>query len=78
MSKNLRNEHEYKLGFDVDKRESSGIDGLDEILYGGFYRGSIILVAGHPGAGKTTFAANFIYSGATKFNEPGVYVSLES
>ena len=35
---------------------------------------SLILVAGSPGAGKTTVAAQFIYEGVNKFNEKGLYV----
>ena len=58
------------------ERVKTGISTLDEILLGGFPRGSIILVAGGPGTGKTIFAAQFIHSGATKYNEKGVYVSL--
>jgi len=59
------------------ERVKTGISTLDEILLGGFPRGSIILVAGGPGTGKTIFAAQFIHSGATKYNEKGVYVSFE-
>ncbi|MCE4623386.1 MAG: KaiC domain-containing protein, partial [Caldisphaeraceae archaeon] len=40
-----------------------GIKGLDE-LFKGIYKGSIILLAGNPGTGKTTMAAKFIYEGA--------------
>ncbi len=52
----------------------SGIPGFDEVT-GGFYRGQVILVAGNAGSGKTTFSAKFIYEGARKFNEPGIYIS---
>jgi len=56
----------------------TGIRGLDEFLNGGIPRGSIVLVAGTPGAGKTTMAARFIYEGL-RHGEPGVYLSfLES
>ncbi len=56
----------------------TGISGLDEFLNGGIPRGSIVLVAGTPGAGKTTMAARFIYEGL-RHGEPGVYLSfLES
>lgn len=56
----------------------TGISGLDELLNGGIPRGSIVLVAGTPGAGKTTMAAKFIYEGL-RHGEPGVYLSfLES
>ncbi|MGC9048600.1 MAG: ATPase domain-containing protein, partial [Caldisphaera sp.] len=52
-----------------------GIKGLDNIFQG-VYRGSIILVAGNPGTGKTTLAAKFIYEGMRKFDENGIYVSF--
>ncbi len=61
------------------ERCPTGIKELDEVLEGGIPRGNIVLIAGNPGAGKTTFAAKFIYEGATKYNEKGVYLSfLES
>jgi len=57
----------------------TGIAGIDNLLGGGFPRGNIILLAGTPGAGKTTFAAKFIYEGAKRYGEPGIYLSfLES
>ena len=52
-----------------------GIPRLDREL-GGFPAGSLILVAGNPGTGKTVFAANFIHYGATKLGEKGVYASF--
>ena len=56
----------------------TGIPGADEILANeGIPRGHSILVAGGPGSGKTTFAMQFLYKGATQFDEPGVYVSLD-
>ena len=54
----------------------SGIKGVDEILGGGFKSGSLIVVAGNPGVGKTIFSASWLYHGALDFNEPGVYVSF--
>ncbi len=63
------------LCIDLD-RAPTGVEYLDEILEGGFPRGASILIAGNPGAGKTTFAATFLYRGALSYNEPGLYVSL--
>ncbi|HIE23358.1 MAG TPA: hypothetical protein EYP68_03925 [Candidatus Korarchaeota archaeon] len=54
----------------------TGIPGFDQITNGGFIRNSIILLAGNPGTGKSTFAAKFVFEGANKYNEPGVYVSF--
>lgn len=56
---------------------SSGIAGLDELLYGGFLPGSSILLEGAPGTGKTTFGLQFIYEGVVRFNEPGLIITFE-
>ena len=56
----------------------TGIPGVDKILVGkGIPRGATILVSGGPGSGKTTFAIQFLYAGATQYNETGVYVTLD-
>jgi len=57
-------------------RVTSGIDGLDEMLKGGFPKGRTILVRGTPGMGKTILCAQFLYKGA-KQGEKGIFVSLE-
>ena len=54
-------------------RVPTGIPEFDKLIEGGFLQGSLILLAGGPGAGKTIFSAKFIYEGATKYGEPGVY-----
>jgi len=60
----------------LDERCPTGVPGFDEITQGGFIRGSLILLAGAPGTGKSAFAARFLYEGAKKWGEPGVYVSF--
>jgi KaiC/GvpD/RAD55 family RecA-like ATPase len=55
----------------------SGIPGLDEVLGGGILEGSIVTVSGPTGAGKSTFAAQFLHNGATESNEPGLFISIE-
>ena len=55
----------------------SGIEGLDEILNGGFPKRRIILVTGGPGTGKTVFAIQYLYHGAVNLGEKGVFISLE-
>src|ERR1043166_8894602 len=56
---------------------ATGIAGLDDILSGGLLRGSIILVEGGAGTGKTTLGMEFIYRGAAEFGEPGLIVLFE-
>jgi circadian clock protein KaiC len=56
-------------------RASTGIEGLDEVLGGGFARGRLHLVQGSPGAGKTTLALQFLLAGAAR-GESGLLISL--
>ena len=58
-------------------RVQTGIPGLDELISGGFPRNSVILLAGGPGTGKTIFSLQYIYAGASLYNEPGVFITLE-
>ena len=58
------------------KRVRSGIPGLDELIEGGFPAGRTYLVCGEAGAGKTTFALQFIYHGA-QHGEPGVFLTID-
>jgi len=58
------------------ERVSTGIPSLDKVVEGGFKQGSINLVAGNAGSGKTTMAMQFIVEGLKK-GEPAVFVSLE-
>ena len=55
----------------------TGISGLDSMLKGGFETHSIVLLSGDPGSGKTTMGLQYLYAGAAKHNEPGVYISFE-
>src|ERR1041384_4866418 len=55
----------------------TGIAGLDDILSGGLLRGSVVLIEGAAGTGKTTLGMEFIYRGAAEFGEPGLIVLFE-
>ncbi len=55
----------------------SGVPGLDNILGGGFLEGSIIAISGPTGSGRSTLALQSLYNGATQYNEPGLYISIE-
>jgi len=63
-------------GMMPSNRVPTGINGLDGLLEGGFPRGSLVLLAGSPGSGKTIASAQFLHHGATKCGENGVYVSF--
>ena len=61
--------------FKAFSRASTGVEGLDDILGGGFPINRMYLVEGDPGAGKTTMALQFLLAGA-RIGEPGVYATL--
>ena len=54
---------------------STGIEGLDDVLVGGFPRNHLFLVEGHPGTGKTTLALQFLLAGQRE-GEKSLYVTL--
>ncbi len=56
-------------------RAATGIEGLDDILTGGFERNHLYLVEGDPGTGKTTLALQFLLEGMRK-GEKALYVTL--
>ena len=57
------------------KRCKTGVPGLDEILGGGFIAQRMYLIDGNPGAGKTTFAMQFLSQGV-RDGETCLYVTL--
>jgi circadian clock protein KaiC len=56
-------------------RVPTGIEGLDNILMGGFLVGGFYLIQGDPGSGKTTLALQFA-QGRLRAGERCLYVSL--
>lgn len=56
-------------------RISTGSDGLDDILGGGFDANRMYLYEGRPGTGKTTMALQFLLKGA-RSGERVLYISL--
>lgn len=56
-------------------RISTGNDGLDDILHGGFDRDRMYLYEGRPGTGKTTIALEFLMAGA-RLGEKVLYITL--
>jgi circadian clock protein KaiC len=53
------------------------IEGFDDISHGGLPVGRTTLVSGTSGTGKTLLAAQFLYSGITRFDEAGIFVTFE-
>jgi circadian clock protein KaiC len=47
-----------------ERREPTGVPGLDVILSGGIARGSLALIMGVPGSGKTTLASQIAFNAA--------------
>lgn len=60
------------------ERIATGIAGLDELIAGGIPKGSAVLLAGGAGTGKSILSMQYIIEGARKFNESGLYVTLET
>jgi circadian clock protein KaiC len=55
----------------------TGIQGLDEITFGGLPKGRPTLICGSAGCGKTLLSVEFLVHGAMQFNEPGVFMAFE-
>ncbi len=62
---------------EVLEKSPTGIQGFDEITFGGLPKGRPTIIIGGPGSGKTLFAMEFLVNGAMKYGEPGVFVSFE-
>ena len=58
------------------ERVSTGVERLDAMVGGGYFRGSTVLVSGAPGAGKTTLGAAFAVA-ACRRGERCVYFTME-
>lgn len=71
---NRRNRTNNVVGL---QKERTGIPGFDEITGGGLPAGRPTLICGSAGAGKTLFAMEFLVRGATRYDEPGVFISFE-
>ncbi|HEX8825103.1 MAG TPA: ATPase domain-containing protein [Archangium sp.] len=58
------------------ERLSSGVPRLDELLDGGLLDGSVTLVSGSPGTGKSTLGLHFVLE-AARLGKRALYISLE-
>ncbi len=57
-------------------RVSTGVERLDAMLCGGYYRGSSVLLTGAPGTAKTSLSAAFAYAAVAR-GERTLYVSFD-
>ena len=57
-------------------RVSTGVPNLDKLIGGGFKQGSVNIVAGKPGSGKSIFAMQFLLDGL-KNGEGCIYISFD-
>ncbi|HEY0790119.1 MAG TPA: circadian clock protein KaiC, partial [Chthoniobacterales bacterium] len=55
----------------------TGLPGFDQMTRGGVPRGRVTLVTGGAGSGKTVFALQTLVNGASRFDEPGLFVAFE-
>ena len=59
------------------ERCPTGIPGFDKLCNGGLVRNNTYVVTGGPGAGKSIFLLQYLWTGLA-YNENGLYVSFES
>ena len=59
----------------VIRNVSTGIPGLDAVLGGGLCEYSLNIIAGEPGAGKTTLALQILFANATT-ERPALYFTV--
>lgn len=59
------------------ERVSSGVDRLDTMLGGGYYRGACVLITGFPGTAKTTLSGAFAEASCQR-GERTMFVSFDS
>lgn len=58
------------------ERVSTGIDSLDTMLDGGYFRGSSVLITGRPGTAKTTLSAAFLAAACDR-GERSLFVTFD-
>ena len=62
--------------FEANDRTKTGINKLDNLIQGGFPKGSFVVASGTAGSGKTIFGCQFISEGI-KNNEKCLFISAE-
>ncbi|MCD6229281.1 MAG: hypothetical protein J7K00_00565 [Candidatus Diapherotrites archaeon] len=59
------------------ERVSTGIKGLDEIIGGGFLKGSTTFLTGPSGSGKSIWSMQFLTMAALESDESGIYIPFD-
>ncbi|MHA1238020.1 MAG: ATPase domain-containing protein [Candidatus Odinarchaeia archaeon] len=68
---------ENEFSIEITGKTKTGIKGLDEILGGGLPTAGTYLVTGSTGTGKTVLCMQYLYMGIKKYDEPGIYITLD-
>lgn len=58
------------------ERVSTGIPGLDQLIDGGLPEGSVSLLSGDAGTGKTVLCSQFLWNGLQQ-NQNGLFITME-
>jgi circadian clock protein KaiC len=72
MDENIK----YNVKKVSSQRVSTGIQGFDELIQGGFPKGSFTVISGNPGTGKTIYGIQFLWNGLVN-EEKCLYICLE-
>jgi circadian clock protein KaiC len=62
----------------VSKQLSSGVEGIDDLLHGGLERGTVSIVSGPTGVGKTTLSTQFMKQAAERGERSVIYLFEEN
>jgi len=68
-------EHDGEFAFE---QISSGIEGVDDLLHGGLERGTVSIVSGPTGVGKTTLSTQFMKEAAERGERSVIYLFEEN
>ncbi len=67
---------EHAIAFSLD-RIPSGIEGIDELVGGGIERGTVTIISGPSGVGKTTLGIQFMAEAARRGERSAIYLFEE-
>lgn len=67
----------YERGY-LSEPISTGIDELDKLLHGGIEKGTVTIISGPTGAGKTNFGIQFAKEAASRGERSAIYTFEES